>query len=246
MPSRKSSGRVARTEQERVSTVGVVAYSRPYRGALVALLQGVPTLIVTDLGEGGEETHRQLEHLRPDALLVDIPRNRMAPLIRSARRLQPGLVILAVNCDETEEDLLPLFVAGLTGFVPHDAGGDELLLTVRAALDGEIHCPPKIVAALVRRLHGVDQGTTGIEHSIRLTPRENQIARYLEQGLSNKQIAVRLGIGLSTAKNHVHNILGKLDSHRREEAVQRLGSREEPPLRLLGGRKHARRLPGDR
>lgn len=99
MPTRKTSGRAARTESERVLTVGVVAYSRQYRGALVALLEGAPRLIVSDLGEGGEETHRRLEHLRPDALLVDIPPKRMVPLIRSARRLQPGLVILAVNCD---------------------------------------------------------------------------------------------------------------------------------------------------
>jgi DNA-binding NarL/FixJ family response regulator len=59
-----------------------------------------------------------------------------------------------------------------------------------------------------------------------LTVREREIARLVEDGLSNKQIAGRLGIEVATVKNHVHNLLEKLQVHRRGEAVARLRRRD--------------------
>jgi two-component system, NarL family, nitrate/nitrite response regulator NarL len=60
----------------------------------------------------------------------------------------------------------------------------------------------------------------------RLTPRESEIVRLIEHGLSNKEIARHLTIQLATVKNHVHNILEKLDVRRRADAVRVAHSRE--------------------
>jgi DNA-binding NarL/FixJ family response regulator len=150
------------------------------------------------------------------------------------RQAQPKLVIVALNCGETEEDLLPLLEAGISGFVPNEASDAQVLQTIRAALEGEVYCPPKIVAALIRRVQRSEETQgTGSTTNPQLTPRQAQVARYLEEGLSNKEIAARLGLETSTAKNHVHSILHKLAIHRRGEAVQqlRLGDSLRPVAR---------------
>jgi len=65
-----------------------------------------------------------------------------------------------------------------------------------------------------------------------LTAREAQIGQLIQEGLSNKEIASRLGIEVTTAKNHVHNLLQKLQVHRRAEAVARLRRRATYPARV--------------
>jgi DNA-binding NarL/FixJ family response regulator len=195
---------------------------------LLASLAETPPFLPVDLGGGGEETCERLERLRPDVILVDIPPSKFAAFIRSARRDRPGLVILAVNSDETEEELMSLFEAGLSGFIPREAESADIPRVIRLALDGEFECPPRIASLLLRRLHSAAQNSNGARPPARLTPREKQVARFLEHGLSNKQIATRLNIEVSTAKNHVHSILQKLTAKRRAEAVRKLHGQASP------------------
>src|SRR6202008_2499432 len=111
MPRKAAARRQGGARPEGIATIGVAVFSRPYRSAMLAILQRESGLIPADLGAGGEESERKLEQLRPDVLLVDLPRSRMLPFVRSARRSMPGLPIVTVNCEETEEALLPLFEA---------------------------------------------------------------------------------------------------------------------------------------
>lgn len=222
MSSRKGSRRSNNGVSGQVSTVGVAVFYRPYRSAMLALLERAPGLVPVDLGAVGEGITHKLKQLQPDAVLLDLSHAKMEPLIRLVRKAQPNLVIVALNCQETEEDLLPLLEAGISGLVPNEASDAEALQTIRSALEGEVYCPPRIVAALIRRVQRSERGSgRGSISNPQLTPRQMQVARYLEQGLSNKEIAARLGIEPSTAKNHVHSILHKLAIHRRG-AVQQL------------------------
>ena len=81
-------------------------------------------------------------------------------------------------------------------------------------------CSPKLAAVLLRRVArdaGEQRPAPGA-----LTAREREIAELIEQGCSNKEIAERLEIGLPTVKNHVHNILTKLNATRRGQAAAML------------------------
>ena len=73
-----------------------------------------------------------------------------------------------------------------------------------------------------------------------LTSREREIGALLVEGLSNKEIAARLLLGVSTVKNHVHNLLGKIDAHTRAEAVAVLVATQDPglPVARSGSRPH--------
>jgi DNA-binding NarL/FixJ family response regulator len=130
------------------------------------------------------------------------------------------LVALAVR--EHDEDVVAWAEHGATGIVTRRASFDDLLHAVLAAARGECHCSPRVAGALVRRLAEEATERGRIAAHAPLTLRELEIAELLIEGLSNKDIAARLLLGISTVKNHVHNILAKVDARTRSEAVARL------------------------
>jgi len=125
---------------------------------------------------------------------------------------------------------------GISHIVLQSGSLEELISAVRGARRGEVVLRPAVAATLSRILAGVktdrDYGPRGVS----LTNREMQIVELIDQGLSNKEIASRLGIKLSTVKNHVHNILEKLQVHRRGQAAALIHGRAtrvrpQPPTR---------------
>src|SRR5262245_40082360 len=205
--------------------IAVVVWARHYRDSLLAILRDRDDFAVEEITPGDLDHVARLVESPPDVVLLDLPSTELGLLVRRLHAAHPSLKLIALNREETESELLPLFEAGLTGFVPAEATSGGLVESVDAALRGEFHCPPRIATALVRRLSQsalpgrVPAGETS------LTTREHQILSLAEQGLTNKAIAERLGISPATVKNHMHNVLGKLSAHRRTEAIARLRSR---------------------
>jgi len=152
-----------------------------------------------------------------DVLLLDAD---LPAAIEATRRLAsaaPQLKVVALGLRESHHDVVAWAEAGLAGFVSRDQSLDDLVATVASVARGEVVCPPSIVAALLRRMgmlaHGQREGAPRPADA--LTFREREIARLIGEGLSNKEIAFRLGIQLSTIKTHVHHILEKLRVRRR-------------------------------
>ena len=131
-----------------------------------------------------------------------------------------GLAVL-----ETEDDVVTCAEAGIAAYVPYEASIADLLATLARVRAGELACPPRIAAGLFRRLavRAIEQNVAAV--SAGLTQREEEILALIDQGLSNQEIAGRLEIEVSTVKNHVHHILGKLAVRRRGEAAARVRGR---------------------
>ena len=205
--------------------IAVVVWARHYRESLLGLLRHREDLAIEEVAPGDESHFVRLTEDPPDLVLLDLPSTELTTVVRRLHTAHGSLKLIALNREETESELLPLFEAGLTGFVPAEATSSGIVESVDSALRGEFHCPPRIATALVRRLSQsalpgrVPAGETS------LTTREHQILSLAEQGLTNKAIAERLGISPATVKNHMHNVLGKLSAHRRTEAIARLRSR---------------------
>jgi DNA-binding NarL/FixJ family response regulator len=129
--------------------------------------------------------------------------------------------IVALGVPDGEDAILSFGEAGIAGCVPPDASIQDLVQAVERAVRGELQITPRIAGAMIRRL--ALRAAAGDDSSGNtLTARESEIVRLIDQGLSNKEIAVRLGIEVATVKNHVHNLLEKLRVHRRAEAAARL------------------------
>jgi DNA-binding NarL/FixJ family response regulator len=153
--------------------------------------------------------------------------------------------IVAIGIPDAEEDLVPFAEAGVLGFVEREATVDELVASVESAARGEASCPPRVATALVRRLNALTAPPVATSDSTALTTRERQIVELIAEGLSNKEIGKKLYIEVATVKNHVHNILEKLQVTRRGEAAARLRlmqgtSADAPRLRVGGSSVRAR------
>jgi two-component system, NarL family, nitrate/nitrite response regulator NarL len=159
---------------------------------------------------------RVVRAVEPDLVLVDAGLRDVIPVL--TRTATAPVVVIGVG--ESDGDVLSCAEAGATGFVFRDAALPDLLATMESVTSGEMPCSPRIAASLIQRV-----ATLAAEHSTGspadLTPREVEIVKLVDAGLSNKEIGRRLSIELSTVKNHVHSILEKLGAHRRGEAAAR-------------------------
>ena len=160
---------------------------------------------------------------RPAIVLLDVafPRGTEAAARLSAALPEASVVALAIA--ETEENVIAWAEAGIAGYVPNTASVDDIVSLMDQIRRGEQTCPTRIAGSLLRRL---GDGHRLAKHAPPLpTPlsrRELEISRMVAAGLSNKDIARRLGISLGTIKSHVHNLLGKLSLQRRAEVMTRM------------------------
>lgn len=179
----------------------------------------------------------QAETLRPDVVLFDVTRadpSRTRELVAEL----PGSRIVAFGVRETDEHLLALAAAGTAAYVREGAAAADVVAVLERVMCDEVPCPARATGSLYRqvarlshrmrvRLKDPSPRADSRAASLalgRLSRRELEIAHLIDCGLSNKEIARRLGIAAVTVKNHVHNLCEKLNVHRRGAALARLRS----------------------
>jgi len=131
-----------------------------------------------------------------------------------------NVVALAVSDDE---ELVACAEAGVVGYLLRDDSPEALVSVIATAARGETSCPPQVAAVLMRQMSRRGRPAP-VGATSRLTGREMEILRLIDEGMSNKEIARKLFIEVRTVKNHVHNLLEKLSVHRRGEAAALLRS----------------------
>jgi two-component system nitrate/nitrite response regulator NarL len=203
--------------------VFIISEVRLYREGLVRLLMRDPRLDVIGTAGDVPDALARLPELErpPDAVLLDVP----APVgLRAPGQLEPavpGARMLALNVfDHDEAAVIAWAEAGVSGLLDPGADVEEVVRAVETTAQGGTVCSPKLAAVLLRRV--AREAEVRPAATTVLTVREREIAELIEQGLSNKEIAERLTIGLPTVKNHVHNILTKLKATRRGQAAAML------------------------
>lgn len=172
-----------------------------------------------------------LHSFHPDVVLLNVTCPDVLETYAAMRAFVSDLQVIAMGVGESEQEILACAEAGVVGFLPRNATCDDLARTLTKVARGEAVCSQSVTGALLRRVSNeAHQRSVTADH---LTPREREVLVFIEQGLSNKQIAQRLGIEVRTVKNHVHNLLEKLRVQRRGEAAARLRSARVPALEVL-------------
>jgi two-component system nitrate/nitrite response regulator NarL len=123
--------------------------------------------------------------------------------------------VLAI--DRTD-DVVAIVEAGVAGYVPKEASVADLVSTLECVSRGEMPCSPRVAAGLSRRIAELAPDLDSLQRTS-LTVRERQVLALVADDLSNKEIAQRLCIEVTTVKNHVHNMLEKLQVPTRHDAV---------------------------
>lgn len=197
----------------------IISENRLHRDGLAILFGACPSIAVV----GAHDLQDSISALRfgmtTDVALLDAPLPNNAGIVSTLRAVVARLRILAVGVRETASEVLACAAAGIDGYVRMEASLRDAVSAIENVVRGELVCSPKVIASLYQSVR-VERGP----FNAALTARELQVAELMNRGLSNKEIARRLQLQPCTAKNHVRNILGKLDVHGRGQAVAKLRS----------------------
>ena len=193
------------------------------RDGLMLVTAGTSTIRVVGTAATLREAEDALRALRPAVVLLDMSIPDGVEIASAVHRADPMVGIVAFAAASDDEAQLCGVEAGITGFVPRDGGLRELVEATVKVVRGEIFCSPQVIGSTFRRLAELSAAGRGaVGGAPAVSARERQIVDLIDRGLSNKEIAARLQIGLATVKNHVHNILEKLQVARRGEVAARL------------------------
>jgi DNA-binding NarL/FixJ family response regulator len=156
------------------------------------------------------------EQLREHAIeLVIVDAARCSLELATLHAQTPDVPIVAVGIDH--ESVIRCAEAGAAGFVSHEASIEQLVATIEEVIREGASCPARLVTALLAELNRTAAGRA--EFVEKLTARESEVVALVGQGRSNKEIAYELGIELPTVKNHIHNILEKLQLDSRADVA---------------------------
>jgi DNA-binding NarL/FixJ family response regulator len=155
-----------------------------------------------------------------EVALVDVLSPGDSGIVRALRKTRAEIRIVAVGVRETASQVLACAAAGIDGYVPMDATLGDMVTAIENAVRGELACSPRVAASLYHSVGFPDFSRAVIANH--LTVRELQVADLINRGCPTKEIAWRLGVQPCTAKNHVRNILHKLQVRRRGQAVAKL------------------------
>jgi two-component system, NarL family, nitrate/nitrite response regulator NarL len=197
---------------------------RLFREGLTALLARRESIHVLGTATECDEAVRLARDLRPDVTVVDQSLPHSLALTRALVDAGPRIRVVVLGIPDAEELLLAFAEAGVAGYVPRDGSLQDFVRAVEGAVRGELHCSPQLAGTIARRLAWRAAATPEMPRAV-LTAREAEVVTLVAKGRSNKEIAGALGIEVATVKNHVHNLLEKLNVRRRAEVAARFGGR---------------------
>ncbi|MEU6245988.1 response regulator transcription factor [Glycomyces sp. NPDC047010] len=189
------------------------------RTGLRTLLSAQPGVEPVAEASNGSEVLTLVRRSRPDVVLMDV---RMPGMdgIEATRLLRETVPeppkVIVITTFENDEYVYAALRAGANGFLLKRSDITRIADAIRVVAQGDALLFPEAIrslAAIVARPPGNAHGP------IALTPREAEVLRLIAQGLSNRDIATRLYLGLETVKTHVKNVLTKLGAGNRTEAV---------------------------
>jgi NarL family two-component system response regulator LiaR len=184
------------------------------RSGLRAFLSVNPDLELVGEAENGEQAVVRAGLLQPDIILMDL----MMPVMdgvaatQTIKKQNPHIQIIALTSFQEDELVQNALKVGAVGYLMKNISARELAAAIHAARDGKVTLSPEAAQALVRAAQQAQE--TEI-----LTEREQEVLKFMVDGMNNAEIAERLVVSLSTVKYHVSNILMKLGVDNRVAAI---------------------------
>jgi two-component system NarL family response regulator len=157
----------------------------------------------------------------PDVILMDVrmPKRSGIEACLAIKDVAPTAQIIMLTVSDEEADLYEAVKNGASGYLLKDSSIDEVAQAVRVVADGQSLISPSMAVKLLDEFKQMSRSDRAQVPTPRLTERELEVLKLVAQGLNNREIAKRLFISENTVKNHVRNILEKLQLHSRMEAV---------------------------
>ena len=192
-----------------------------FRRGLTMLLAVEPGLAVVGEAGDGAEGVTLAESAAPDVILLDVrmPKKSGIEACLAIKESVPSAKIIMLTVSDEEADLYEAVKSGASGYLLKDSSIEEVAQAIRVVADGQSLISPSMAIKLIDEFKQMSRPERETGPALRLTERELDVLRLVAQGHSNKEIAARLFISENTVKNHVRNMLEKLQLHSRMEAV---------------------------
>ncbi|NYD28512.1 response regulator [Nocardioides kongjuensis] len=157
----------------------------------------------------------------PDVVLLDVrmPKQSGIEACVAIKEAVPMTKIIMLTVSDDEADLYEAVKSGASGYLLKDSSIEEVAQGIRVVADGQSLISPSMAAKLIDEFKTMSKPDRTAGPALKLTERELEVLRFVARGLSNRDVAAQLAISENTVKNHVRNILEKLQLHSRMEAV---------------------------
>ena len=194
-----------------------------FRRGLQMVLEQEPDIeVVGEAGDGTEAVAQAVDTL-PDIVLMDVrmPKRGGIDACTAIHEVVPSTKIIMLTISDEEADLYDAIKAGAMGYLLKEISIEEVASAIRAVHGGQSLISPSMASKLLTEFASVIKRTDDRQQvpTPRLTDREMEVLKLVAKGLNNRDIAKQLFISENTVKNHIRNILEKLQLHSRMEAV---------------------------
>ena len=192
------------------------------RGLQMVLGQEPDIAVVGEAGDGSEALELA-SALLPDIVLMDVrmPRRSGIEACSAIKDVVPSAKIVMLTISDDEADLYEAIKAGASGYLLKEISIDEVAAAIRSVAGGQSLISPSMASKLLAEFAMMIKKGDERQQvpAPRLTDRELEVLKLVAKGLNNRDIAKELFISENTVKNHIRNILEKLQLHSRMEAV---------------------------
>lgn len=192
-----------------------------FHNGLKTVLDLENDLEVVGTADNGQEAVTLAETLKPDIILLDIrmPGMNGVLCVKAIKKEHPAIKILMLTTFDDEEYILDALANGANGYLLKDIEMDTLLEAIHDACDGKMILPSGVAEKLAFALNKLRIPQPSPKLLDLLSDREQEIARMMVQGFTNRQISSALYISEGTVRNYISTIYDKIDHHDRIQAV---------------------------
>ena len=168
----------------------------------------------------GEQAVEAAAALAPNAVLMDLnmPGISGVEATRRVKEAAPATPVVMLTVSADEQDVVDAVLAGACGYLLKDAALEEIVGSIRAAVDGASWVSPRVATALLDRVREANERAP-LAAPAKLTDREIEILRLIAEGKDNAEIGAALYISPRTVKNHISSLLTKLQIENRIQAA---------------------------
>jgi two-component system, NarL family, response regulator NreC len=181
------------------------------RQGLKRLIEEQPDILVVGEAGDGAETIQQVQHLKPDVVVMDISMPGMNGLVATKRlkELRPDIVVVTLTRHADDAYLQELLRAGASGYVLKQSAPNELIQAIRATAAGGHYLDSTLTARVTAGFLG-REGRRLTQPGAAPSERESEVLRLIASGYSNKEIASQLQLSVKTVEAHKANAMRKL------------------------------------
>jgi DNA-binding NarL/FixJ family response regulator len=191
-----------------------------FRDGLFKMLETVEGFEVVGEAVSGEEAVKLAEQLKPNIILMDINLPKLSGIEATKRIVQtiPDIGILILTMYDDDSSVFSAMRAGARGYLLKEANRNEIVRAIQAVSEGEAIFSPAIARRMMFYFEA-KMKVTNVDVFPQLTEREREVLDHIAKGKNNAEIANSLGLNQKTIRNHVSNILSKLQASDRAHAI---------------------------